>query len=196
LRILQNLALALKDRNWTEVENAINQAEQALPESIQVPILRAEVLAGQNKLKEAQALLEGVAAEKHKHAEYWVARAGVADRLEAAGQVVALLDEGEKLLGANVNHRLARIDHWSKLPRAQATALFARQEQELDGWSAADQTRLRDGLANAYYRLEKAADAERLWKEVAAAEGQQNNLHIRFLLLDLALKADDETDDA
>jgi tetratricopeptide (TPR) repeat protein len=193
LLIHRNLGLSAANRDWAEVEQELAAAEKALPDSAQGPILRAEVLAGQNKLKEAQTLLEAVPARMRKQASYWVARAGLAERMRQTHKVLPILDEADRLLGPNVDLQLARARHWATQPRQQATAALARLERGAGTWSAAEQARFHHGLAEAHYRLGNTRDAERLWTSVAQTEGLENSLHVRFLLFDLALRAGDDS---
>src|SRR5262249_24423417 len=80
LLILRNLSLPAGDRDWAEVNAALDEAGKALPDAVEVPILRAEVLVGRQKLPEARQLLDDVPEPLRTHAEYWVAGAALAER--------------------------------------------------------------------------------------------------------------------
>lgn len=192
LLILRNLSLPARERDWAEVDKALGEAEQALPGAVEVPILRAEVLAGQNKLREAADLLGAVESARRKQPSYWVARAGLAERMGQPESALRLLDEGEGLLGPDVELRLARARYWSRHPGPSAGPALAELEQRLTDLPADGRARLCEALAEAHDRLGHEQDAERLWVQVARTAGQDNGLHVRSLLFDLALRRGDD----
>jgi tetratricopeptide (TPR) repeat protein len=189
LLILRNLGLAASARDWDQVEVVLTGVEKALPDSLDVRILRAEVLVAQKKSTEAKKLLEAASEKQRKQAAYWVARAGLAERMGQLDQSLALLDEGERRLGRDIELDLGRARYWAKRDKAPATRALAALEKSVGKYPAADQARLRLGLAQAHYRLENTAQAERLWTQVAEDEGLGNSLYVRILLFDLALRA-------
>jgi tetratricopeptide (TPR) repeat protein len=191
LAILRNLRLARSDRNWAEAVAAVADAEKALPGSLDVLLLRVELLAGQSHLDEARQLLEQAPEEHRRRPTYWVARAGVVERLGQPERVLPLLDEGERLAGASPDLDLARARYWSTRPGAAAGPALARLEETAAKASGDEQARLRAALAEAHYRLGNRREAERLWNQVAEAAGQQNGLQVRLLLFDLALQDGD-----
>jgi tetratricopeptide (TPR) repeat protein len=192
LLILRNLRAPTPERSWREVEFALKQSEQLLPNLVDVPILWAECYAGQDRLADAKKVLDGVPDKLRQEPAYWVARAGLAERMKQREQVLPLLEEAERRLGKSPELHLARARYWAKQRGAAANAALAKLEQEVAGYPAADQPRLRYGLAEAHYRLGDLKQAERLWTQVAEAEGQQNSLYVRFLLFDLALQQGDD----
>ena len=60
LEIVRNLRLRKPDRDWSDAERLLKAAEGSLPGSVQVPVLRAEILVGQARPAEAERLLEEV----------------------------------------------------------------------------------------------------------------------------------------
>ena len=55
--LVSNSQLPVAERNWLDVENAIDEAEKVLPNSPRVTMLRAELLAARDKPREAALLL-------------------------------------------------------------------------------------------------------------------------------------------
>jgi tetratricopeptide (TPR) repeat protein len=192
LLTLRNLSLPARERDWAEVEKALDEAAQALPGSVEVLILQAEMLAGQNRLQEAAELLDGVEPARRKQASYWVARAGLTERMGQPEPALRLLDEGEAVLGPDVELRLARARYWSRHPGPAAGPALADLEQQLTEIPADRRARLCEALAEAHNRLGHEQDAERLWAQVARTGGQENGLHVRSLLFDLALRRGDD----
>ena len=56
--ILKNLRQAGAERDWRPVEKMIDDAEKAMPDSVQILILRGELLVAQNRIADAEALLQ------------------------------------------------------------------------------------------------------------------------------------------
>jgi len=188
LLILRNLGLAPAARDWEHVDDVLKRVERALPDSLDARVLRAEVLVAQKKTKDASKLLEEAPDKQRQHAAYWVARAGLAERVGEVQKVLPLLDDGERRVGPDIEFQLARARYWAKQDKAQASAPLAALERGLDKQPAADQLRLRRALAQAHYFLGKTTEAGRLWGQVAEAGGQGNSLHVRLLLFGLALR--------
>jgi tetratricopeptide (TPR) repeat protein len=203
--------LSREDRDWKEAEAAIARAEAVTPKLVELKLLHAEVLAAQEKFKEAEEFLVQALSETPNEVDLWVARAGLAEHPknpdsdpEAATNV---LDAAVQQAGDRVELRLARarmvvrqlrkanpkepVQDAAKRKHEAATVL-AKMEQKWQEFKPADQSKLLDGLAEAYFVSGDVKKARELWGKVAQMPMNQADLRLRLLLFDLAIKDNDK----
>src|SRR5262249_31060179 len=104
-----------------------------------------------------------------------------------------LLQQAEREGSDSVDLRLARARHWASRGKEQAEASLAQLAKALDKFSAEDQARLLQGLAEAYYQIGNPKEALGLWGLAMQQPRQQDDLRVQFLRFDLALQADDDS---
>ena len=95
-------------RDWRPVEKMIDDAEKAMPDSVQILILRGELLVVQNRLADAEALLQKAKSKTPRQAEVWTTLIALAERRQDWPKTERLLEESQKLLGDTVELRLAQ----------------------------------------------------------------------------------------
>jgi Tfp pilus assembly protein PilF len=195
LRVLVQLRSEKPD--WKEAEAALDRAEKAAPQLVEVKLLRAEVYAAQQQFEKAEEFLVGALSDNPNEVEYWVARAGLAARANNLSGAQGVLKAAKRQVGDRVELRLA----WARMAVRQGRGKETAEQLKAleDGWQSykpAEQSRLLDGLAEARYVTGDIADARRLWGEMARLPLNQNDLRLRLLLFDLAIKeADDKAAD-
>ena len=69
-----------RDRDWAVVDRALKQAEAQSPKAAELPLLRAEVLAGQKRLDEAEKTLAEARMAHPERFSYWALAADLAAR--------------------------------------------------------------------------------------------------------------------
>lgn len=179
-------------REWDQADKDLDLAAKTNPGVAEVSVLRAEVLVARGRAAEAEALLKKACDADPKKPEYWVALATLAEHGGERYQALAVLGEAEKALGDCVDLRLARARFWSAQPdekrRREALAALAKDGDKLP---SDDRARLLAGLAEAQYLAGDAAAARALVDELAALPAYKNDLRLRLVLFDLALKAGD-----
>ncbi len=188
--IQQNMRAAEKARSWDEVHQHLVLAGKRMPDSVEVPILRAEVMLLENaKNRDAvRRYLDQQRARRPDEIGYWLALAAL-DGREDATKALAVLAQAQKVdrLTFWKENRLAlsqaRLNYWSRLPEAEAKKVLAEFEQSLPEDEFAET--LRGNLARAYLRIGERDKAVQLWRVVAKEQPQ--NLALRILLCDLAL---------
>jgi tetratricopeptide (TPR) repeat protein len=184
--------------DWQEVESALRQAEKALPDAAEIPLLRAEALVAQHQPERARATLVNARERRPQQVEIWTALAALADQSGKHQESARILNEAEKQIGDQVELRLAWA-RWLTDHRDVKTSEIAEASQvslekladDLDRFKAEDQARLLRGLASAQYRLGNTTQARELWTRLAKQPSSAHDLELRLVLFQLALQAKD-----
>jgi tetratricopeptide (TPR) repeat protein len=176
--------------DWRAVEDALRDAEKARPGSADVALLRAEMLAARNRLDEARQALEAACAADadFKYPRLRLALAAVLARRGEAGPARALLDEVERRGGDTADLGEARARFWAGRPAEEAGEPLARLASGLDGWKAGDQSRVLRALAEARVGHGQLPEAEALCARLVALPGNENDVGLRLLLCELAVR--------
>jgi tetratricopeptide (TPR) repeat protein len=180
--------------NWNEVEDALAWALKAQPSGMEVWLLKAELLVAQKKLDDAENVLTTLNEHrKGKEITIWAALVNLAEHRKQPQKARQLLAEAQKNVKDSVELRLLRARLDLKKADAGAAKVLAELEQGLEKFSAVERSRLLNGLAEASFRAGNTKDAQRLWRQLAKEPEHANDLRLRFLLLDLALEAGEES---
>ena len=107
LQVLVQLRREVRD--WKEAEAALARAEKATPKLVEVKLLRAEVLAAQGKFKEAEDFLVEALDRTPNEVDFYVARAGLAERDHHPDRAKVVLDAAQSNLATAWELRLARM---------------------------------------------------------------------------------------
>jgi tetratricopeptide (TPR) repeat protein len=192
LLIFRNLRMPEARRNWDEVRALLKTAAEAMPNSGEVTILRAESLAAQRQLDPARKLLEEARDKHPDQVELWVALAALATRQQRTEEVLPILEAAEKRLGNRIEIRTARAKFWGGRGGPQATAALTALANDLQTLSPTDRILLVRELAEAHLRLGEIKEAKSLW--FALTREQPDNLQIRLLLFDASTWGENETE--
>jgi tetratricopeptide (TPR) repeat protein len=183
-----------KDKpEWARAEARLSVAEKLNPTAtVEVALLRAEVLIRQKKEEKAEELL--LAAREKQPREVDLATALIDLHLSKKEYAKArtIIDEEKKKLGDVVGVRLAEARYQVAEKGAEARAALTALSKGADRFNEEDQARLLGGLASAQFRLGHGDEARALWERLAALPRQRSDLRLRLLLFDLALKDGDE----
>jgi tetratricopeptide (TPR) repeat protein len=175
--------------DWAEVEKAIDEAEAVVPDSLEIPLLRAEVLIARNQLDAARKLLTDQLDNHPDHVLFWVALAEV-EGLTDPSRVFGIFQQAENRLGDRVELRLARAAYWARQGGDDAKLHLAKLAESIAGFASEDEARLLRGLAVAHLQINDTLGSLRLWRQLA--ESQSDNLHASVAWFDLATQAEDE----
>jgi cellulose synthase operon protein C len=190
LMILLNLRRPAEQRYWQDVNQLLDKAAQAAPDSTGVTVLRAEASVAQDKWDYARDLLVKARDQRPDQVELWIALAELADRRDAPEAAVSILNEAERRLGNGVELSLARTIHWSKRGGTVARAALAKLEQNLPKYSPSDQERLLRDLAEAHLRIGDTLGASPLIGDLVRR--RPFDLGLRLSQFDVALQAGNE----
>ena len=98
-------------RNWSEVERQLRDAEKALPQPVhgeRLTLLRAEMLAAEGRPEDARSLLSAAQAKDPRNLPYRLVLARLTQRLGKDPSALLILDQAEKDLGPSLDIQLAR----------------------------------------------------------------------------------------
>lgn len=181
--------------NWKPVEEALEKAASTNPESVDVVLLRAEMLLARGQGDEARQLLTSAAAKQKDAVQLWAALAALKAMDEEGKDLdgaARLLEEARQHAGDTLELRLAQAQFWARQGGAAAATALARLGQNLDKFNPRDQSRLLGNIAIAYYRNGNAREAAAIWNRLAQEPQNKTDLRLRLLLFDLALQAGDD----
>ncbi len=182
-------------QNWAEVEQALIEAEKALPQAAEpVMLLRCESLAAQGRLEEARSLLAAARLKQPRNLRYRLALARLGHHQGQDSVALQVLDEAEIELGPSPEIQLARLDYWGLKGGALGKAEVAKLAAVRQEVPARDRPAFLDRLGWAEIRLGQLDLARQYWRELAAL--QPANLDVRLELVDLAIIAGDHQDAA
>lgn len=183
--LMSNLRLPAAQRNWSEVERAIEQAEKTSPDGLAIALLRADLLAVQGQLAAARKLLSEARQKHPNSAAVWCAIIDVAVREGRQQDALAVLAEAEKKIGDRVELRLARTRLEVLVRGRDARPALEALTANLAPLPRADQVRLLREMAELWTRLGDTDAAERCWRQFL--ERRPGDLRGRVLLLELLL---------
>jgi tetratricopeptide (TPR) repeat protein len=188
--ILHNLRVVPSQRHWEQIEQILAKVPAA-PDGIEMPLLHAEVLAGQKKFGEARSLLEKARVKKPKSVELWTALAALAEREGQWQSASRTLDEAERHLGDSAVLRLARLRLLLHRDGPKAAPSLPGLAAGLDKLASDERVRLFWELANAYAVCGQPQEALKAWSQAAAL--QPNDLRVRVSQFELALQLRNQT---
>ena len=98
---------------WQDVERQLRAAEKALPDAVErLTFLKVDMLAAQDRLDDARALLVSAQAKDSRNLRYRLALARLTQRQGKGPAALQILDQAEKDLGPSLDIQLARLDYW------------------------------------------------------------------------------------
>lgn len=189
VQMYQQLRLPAAQRDWTRVEEALARATEKSPDLVDIPLLRAEMLAAQERYAEAATCLEKACAQRPEQILLWAARADLAARQKDLAQAHALLDRAEKQLGVRTELLSARLRVLLQEGGSAARQGLLQVASSAERLPALQRVRVWRELASAWATLGDRDRAQALWQQLA--NEQPKDLTSRFALFELALQARD-----
>jgi tetratricopeptide (TPR) repeat protein len=189
--VLKNSHMDPADRDWDEVESALDTAVKLQPNLAQVAILRAEVMIAKNHPDVAERLLEDLRDKNPDRPEFWTVLVSLAERRTEWDKAERLLNDADKKFGDNVALRLARAQYLVRRYGNDAAQRLRALAEKTDKFSKTDVIQLNRGLVIPSLQANDDAQARRLCEIVSKAE--PDDVHNHFLRFELALRAQDST---
>jgi tetratricopeptide (TPR) repeat protein len=175
-------------QNWKLIEQELRAAEALDPQAPEVPILRAEIAFAQGQKDRADVVLAEALNKQPRQAQLWIARALLVESLGDPKKAAALLDEARVKAGDSVDLRLARAQLLARSAPRKTMPDLKSIEDGAGRFNPQDQARLLLGLADLYFEGGSYNEARRLWQALAARPEQAENLQLRLLLFEGALR--------
>lgn len=192
-----------KDRpTWELAEQALVAAGKAMPGSVEVTLLKADMWLSRGDEPRARMVLDESKDNPRwaKEPALWAARADLELRGSRPERGGAILDEAEKAIGDHVTLRLARARTFAAQLKSDSPATDRQATRDrIDALAAGadrmpenDRGRLLAGLAHAHLQTDDLGAARQTWQRMVSLPRYRADLRLRLLLFDLALKMDDE----
>ena len=178
------------DRNWEPVEKALEQVEQMQPGSPKTTIIRAEILVGQNRMADAERLLQEAYDKNPRQTDLLTTLASLAARQQDWNKAEKLLEESQKLQGDSVEQRLAQAHYLLQRYDKDASERLRELAKDNGKFSKAQLVQLWNGLLGGAMKIDDDAESKRLCQLIA--EKEPANIQIRCLLFEQGLKAKDD----
>jgi tetratricopeptide (TPR) repeat protein len=182
--------------NWSEAEKALDNAEKVNTArgQLEVTLLRTELLVRQGKPDRAREELEKAREKTPQEVDLWTALADLALRENDPEKARQVLEEAHtRIKDREVSLRLAEARFYLATKPVDVEKKLVELAQGYQQFPDSDQVRLLSGLADGLLRSGKSTAARKLWQQLTTLPKQKNDLRLRLLLFDLAMKDGDET---
>ncbi len=189
MQILRTLRTPPAQRDWTIAERALEEAARLVPDSVEIPVLRVEILVAQGRVDEAEALLIRACDEKPEEVEFWRALASLAQRQENWDRVEQILDESERRLGDKAALRTARAQYLVRRYGKEAAEKLRSLAEGYEKFSQPERLELWQGLLNVSLQVGDTERTEQLCRQIIKTD--PNNVEAHFRLFELAMRAED-----
>ncbi len=173
-------------QDWEQIERLLDQIAEALPDSPDVPLLQAEVLAAQGRAEEAESLLLKARDADPKQARLWAGLISLAQRQQDWERVEQLLAEAAQQSGDSLELRISKAFYLAQRYGSERAGQLAELAEVPDSYDEAARVQLWQTLLSLAQRLNERPLAARLARQIAQL--QPNNVRARFTLLELALR--------
>ncbi len=180
--------------DWDEVDQVLRAAEQAKPDMVEVPLLRAEALTARNKYEDAEHVLDAACRQDaaYEKPRLRLALALLIDRRGDAARARQIFEEVERKKGDFADLRVARALTLARLPAPEAVPALTRLGQGVEGLKADDQARVLTALAEAQTAAGGFREAEALWARLARLPGSDHDVRLRLVQCELATRNGNE----
>lgn len=188
LNILRNLQRNPDQRNWEASEQILSSIEQGTPNSIAVPILRAEMLVAKGETQNAEQVLMEAKNTHPDEADLWMTLVALALRRNELSKAESILDDAKQQLGDGPALRLAEGRLAALSDKETAGDKLRTLADNVNDFDPSEVLLLTRGLANLALAISDFELAEELCVELSKLD--PNNLSVQLLLFDLALLGD------
>jgi len=188
--ILRDIELPAARRRWADAEQALAEAESALPGSPEVAVLRGAFLQATGKPDEAARTVRAAREKAPDRVDLWTAEADLAFRAGKADESLRLLDEAASRLGPLLVLRQARAVVLARRGGPKAVESIAAIEASAADLGGEERRQLLASVADAYALAGEPARSHRLTRRLA--DEDPTNLPLRLYLFDQAQADGDE----
>jgi tetratricopeptide (TPR) repeat protein len=187
LSIIRNLRLPAEKRNWDNVALLIDSLAKKSKDSVEVLLLRADLLTAQKNMDRARELLQRACRQHPQQVRVWAALSEIYRRTGQVEDALQILKTTEEKLGRRLELDVSAVLCLVRQGGETARNSLKKIASHLSEYSQGQQTILLRALAGASQQLGEPGESERLWTELARRHPE--NLGFRFRLLNLAIQA-------
>jgi Tfp pilus assembly protein PilF len=192
LRMLLQSGPHQNPKEWEKIDRELTDIEKTLVKSLDVALLRSELLFLQgDKIKAEDRLHEAIKEHPDRH-EPWLALIAFTAGKEDAAPTAQLMRTAENRFKDKAEFRLAQIRFWSRYYDAEAEAGLKRLETELAKFTPREQSGLLQAMAEAHYWAHKYPDSARLLDRMLQLPLHAQDVRVRMQMLELALLQNDD----
>ena len=189
--VIKTLKQSPAERNWDEVNQALEAARKLAPNSVDLQLFRAEILMARNRVDDAERTLLNLRNAVPDRPEAWLSLAALAERQEKWEQADKYLQDAEKKLGDQVAIRLARGQYLLRRYGPEAGPQLKKLSENCEKMSDAEQVRLWNGLVLHLIQVNDLESAQKLCLQIAKKDPR--NIRIRQVMFEMACKSQDAT---
>jgi len=193
LQIIVNLRRPEDQRKWAEIKALLNELSAKKPDSEDIVLLRAEILAAEDPkdgCRLAAELIEKALEKDPKQLRFLLAHSTIAERMGKPELALERLNEAEKLFGDRVEIRLARARWFSRRTKSHEHLRIIELAAGVDTFSKEDQATLLRGLGEALVAAGELEAARPIWRDLG--KRLPDDLEVKLVQFDLARFAGDE----
>ncbi len=186
----RNLALPPGKSNWDEVDRALARADKEPSQGVAAALLRADTWVLRDDLKRATAVLEDARKQYPDAVGIWTALATLAARRGDLAGGNRLLADAHERFGDKPELVLVELEFRAGQDAVEVERFLQGVEKTSAKYEPDVQARVLTAVAEAYCRLGKAGEGDRLCKQLA--ERPTLDLQGAIALLDLILQSGDD----
>jgi cellulose synthase operon protein C len=189
LLLVRTMQQKAADRKWEPIEQLLDKAEKSLPDAAEIAVLRANILAVQDRAAEAEKLLLKARDKDPKQVAPWKALLAIALQRKDADQVEQLLTDAGKAMGDTVVYRLLVAESIAPRRGDETMQRLRKLADKVEQFSDNDRMKLWSGLLGAALVAGDAMQANALAQKIA--EKQPNNVQVRQFIFEKAITSGD-----
>lgn len=190
LEMIAALQAPADQRDWRAASEAVDAAAQALPDSPEVAVLKANLAHFQGKTADARRILDDARTAHPKATGVWLATAAQCERDGDSTAAFAALAEAEKAAGDSPELRMTKARLWAVKKEPDLSARLIGLSAGGEAFGRERHCRLLKGLAELAAIAGATEAVEKLWEQVEVVA--PNDLTAQLVRFDRAVTAGDE----
>jgi tetratricopeptide (TPR) repeat protein len=193
---LLSMAIATKsqkppeEQNWKELEDILDGIEKDMPDMVQLPLFRCEIMIAQKRYEEVEKSLRGLLEKNPKSRDYWRAMTIVGLNQNKLDQVETTLADFEKALGDTLDLRLMKANYFLRRYGKDAKDHLAKLSENADAFDDREKNALWQTILGAMRQIGARDEVRRLTELMA--ERDPNNIQFLLMSFDQAVEVGDE----
>ena len=189
--IFKTLQLPPDRRNWQAATEALDRAAQAMPDSPNVIVLRAQLLFAQGREAEAEHMLLDARDNDPKQAAYWDMLISMAYPVKDWDRAEQLLRESVEAIGDVPQRRVVWARYYTTRFGSEAAEHLRKLADNVDEFTDEQKLALWSGLINIAARIKDSQLVDALGERIVAL--RPDDVNVRYFVFEQALKDQDRS---